>query len=387
VNITVSPSFQVDAADLPAAPPGYGTNNNFNAVGTGSALWIAGGHSFDGDFGIGGFEQLGFSLVPGIAFNIFEATSDFKLTKPISLGDHSLVLGLDFTNTPSGGDPFNTLYNGFEFPYLAPFLGPVPSASPAISVLGTTVWGLSLYALYDDGLYAEIGFYETWSANTLSFMNIPMSSLGAISGGAPYFRVADQHTWGHNYFQIGAMAMNIPLQQIPGNPDPSAENNYFDWGFDATYQHTSGSNTFTITANLLFEQQALAASFASGASANASNSLDQFRIAASYFWDNTWGFTLGYTSISGSTDTGLFAPAPLTGSANGSPNSQAFIAEIDWTPFGKTTEDPGYPWLNLRVGLQYTFYLQFNGGTLNYDGFGRNASDNDTLLLFSWLAF
>jgi hypothetical protein len=86
-------------------------------------------------------------------------------------------------------------------------------------------------------------------------------------------------------------------------------------------------------------------------------------------------------------DTLLYAPAPLTGSANESPNSQAIIAQIDWTPFGNDTTHWGYPWLNVRVALQYTWYLQFNGGTTNYDGFGRNASDNNTLLLFTWWAF
>ena len=158
-------------------------------------------------------------------------------------------------------------------------------------------------------------------------------------------------------------------------------------GFDATYQRTFGSDTLAIAANILFEQQTLGASFDAGISANASNWLNQFRIAASYYWNNTYGFTLAYNAVYGSTDPGLFAPAPLIGSANGSPNSQAIIAQFDWTPFGKTTTDPGYPWLNVRVGLQYTHYLQFNGGTTNYDGFGRNASNNDTILLFTWLAF
>jgi len=32
----------------------------------------------------------------------------------------------------------------------------------------------------------------------------------------------------------------------------------------------------------------------------------------------------------------------------------------------------------MRVGLQYTGYSKFNGASSNYDGFGRNASDNDT---------
>jgi hypothetical protein len=387
VSVVISPSVQYTATALPEAPAGYGTNGFFNALGTGTALYIAGGHYFGNSFGIGGFEQLGFSVVPGSAISVFEATSDFTLTKRLSLGDHSLLLGFHFTNTPSGGDPYNTLYNGFTFPYLTPFVGPVPSASPAISVLGTTVYGLSLYALFDNNVYAEAGLYQTWSPDALTFMNITPSSLGTIFGVAPYLRIADQHTWANNFLEVGGVAMNIPLNQIPGVDDPSAQNSFFDWGFDATYQHTFGQDTLAVTTNILFEQQTLGASFASGISANASNSLTQFRIAASYYWNNTYGFTLAYNAISGSTDTGLFAPAPLTGSANGSPDSQAIIAQIDWTPFGKSTTDPGYPWLNVRIGLQYTHYLEFNGGTTNYDGFGRNASDNDTLLLFTWWAF
>ncbi|MBL6750330.1 MAG: cytochrome C, partial [Nevskia sp.] len=57
-----------------------------------------------------------------------------------------------------------------------------------------------------------------------------------------------------------------------------------------------------------------------------------------------------------------------------------------YIPFGK-----GGPyartWLNLRMALQYTQYLQFNGGVRNYDGSGRDAADNNTLYLFTWLEF
>src|SRR6266446_8331410 len=41
---------------------------------------------------------------------------------------------------------------------------------------------------------------------------------------------------------------------------------------------------------------------------------------------------------------------------------------------------------NARVGLQYTVYTKYDGATTNYDGTGRNASDNNTLYLFLWLA-
>ena len=79
--------------------------------------------------------------------------------------------------------------------------------------------------------------------------------------------------------------------------------------------------------------------------------------------------------------------AGLQFAANGMrTRSNAFIIEADWVPFGK--EDSWlHPLANLKLGLQYTAYTQFNGAASNYDGAGRNASDNNTLLLFGWLMF
>jgi hypothetical protein len=41
----------------------------------------------------------------------------------------------------------------------------------------------------------------------------------------------------------------------------------------------------------------------------------------------------------------------------------------------------------MKIGLQYVLYTEFNGGTTNFDGAGRNAHDNNTLFAFAWLAF
>jgi hypothetical protein len=45
------------------------------------------------------------------------------------------------------------------------------------------------------------------------------------------------------------------------------------------------------------------------------------------------------------------------------------------------------PKQNVRVGAQYTAYNKFNGASTNYDGFGRNAKDNNTLFLYAWFAY
>jgi hypothetical protein len=41
---------------------------------------------------------------------------------------------------------------------------------------------------------------------------------------------------------------------------------------------------------------------------------------------------------------------------------------------------------NARIGLQYTGYTRFNGADRNFDGLGRNASDNNNVRLFIWIA-
>jgi len=40
-----------------------------------------------------------------------------------------------------------------------------------------------------------------------------------------------------------------------------------------------------------------------------------------------------------------------------------------------------------KFSLQYTAYTKFSEATPNYDGFGRDASDNNPLYFVAWLMF
>ena len=46
-----------------------------------------------------------------------------------------------------------------------------------------------------------------------------------------------------------------------------------------------------------------------------------------------------------------------------------------------------WPWLNFRIGLQYTHWTKFDGATTNIDGMGRSASDNNTFFAYIWTMF
>jgi len=63
-------------------------------------------------------------------------------------------------------------------------------------------------------------------------------------------------------------------------------------------------------------------------------------------------------------------------SANGSPDTRGWIAEVNYLP-----------WLNVKISAQYTAYSKFNGAGTNYDGVGRSASDNNTWYLLLWFAY
>ena len=71
--------------------------------------------------------------------------------------------------------------------------------------------------------------------------------------------------------------------------------------------------------------------------------------------------------------------APSTrvfGNLSGNPGTRGVTLEAFWTPIQY-----------VRVGAQYTAYSRFNGASTNYDGFGRNARDNNSLFLYVWAAY
>jgi len=99
-------------------------------------------------------------------------------------------------------------------------------------------------------------------------------------------------------------------------------------------------------------------------------------VNAEYHFGNRVSATLGWFDTWGTSDSTLYPPGSIGGSANGSPDSNGFIANLSW-----------WPTQNLQFSAQYTAYTKFNGGTTDYDGSGRNASDNNTFYLLGRFIF
>jgi hypothetical protein len=110
---------------------------------------------------------------------------------------------------------------------------------------------------------------------------------------------------------------------------------------------------------------------------NATDVLKEIRGKVGYYYNKKYGLNIGYFSLKGSADDVLYnSGAAVTGSENGSPNSSGYILELNYLPKR-----------DVRLTLQYTGYKKFNGAKNNYDGFGRNAKDNNTLYLLAWFMF
>jgi len=307
---------------------------------------------------------------------------DVRYARTLQIGDKPAILGVSINNNPGVQDSWNTLA-AWRFPYMASELVPQIAAAPLIEGgLEHQVAGASAYAFYGNAWYAELGGYRSLSHGLLDALNVE-DSAGRIAGIAPYWRVAYSHdTKGHSW-SVGAFGLdaNIHPDRAPGPTDK-----YRDVGVDASLQlFDMGPHVVTVNGAYTHEHQNRAASFAGGAAANRSDTLDSTAINASYYYDNHYGVTLGRFMLRGRADTGLFAPDPGGGSRTGRPNSSGTIVQADWTPFG-AADSWRAPWANLRLGLQYTIYDKFNGASHDYDGFGRNASDNNTLFAFVWIA-
>ena len=330
---------------------------------------------------VGAFVQ---GTYDGVAGTAAIDNVDIRAANQGTVAGLDLLYGVSFNNNPTVQDVWNTT-PAWGFPFASSRLAPTPAAATLIDGrLAQQVAGLTGYTLWHQLLYVEAGAYRTLSAGLQRTLGIDPEGEQEIDGFAPYWRLALQRQWAQHSVSLGTFGLYAAV--FPGREQQAGHDFLTDVGVDASYQFQTGPHQVTLNMTLITEHQHLPASQALGNASNRSDHLTTFRTRASYNVLQTYGLTFGYFQTTGRTDPGLYAPAPITGSASGSPDSRGFITEVAIVPFGKPTA-LWHPWLNVRLSLQYVAYLKFNGAQHNYDGFGRDASANNTLYLLSWFAF
>lgn len=358
-------------------PPAEHYSTNSNGVFDEASVFLA-GRLFGN---VGSFAQITYS---GIDRKASWDNVDVRYSHPLQMANHSIVAGVSVNNNPTIQDLWNST-PGWGFPYVSSELAPTPAASPLIADgLGQKVLGTTFYAMLDDTFYVELGGYRGLSDNWLDNVGVDSAESPHLRGFTPYWRAVIQRQQGANYFSGGIFGLSAKL--LPEGSDRQTDS-YTDVGIDGVYQYDDGQ-TNAITANLSYirERRSLRGSLAQGLSDSTSNHLNTVRLELAYAYQRTWNGTIGLFDTTGSRNSAFYAPTPVDGSATGSPASRGYTLALEFVPFGKI-DSPYRPFLNARFGLEYTGYDRFNGGSSNYDGFGRSAGNNNTLFAYSWLAF
>jgi len=373
VALMVQGGYTRTSADQPTPPaPQFGVNGQTSVDQV--SLFIA--TRLTSHLGL--FSQITYD---GIGHVTAWDNTDLRYARSFNVGQTALVAGVSVNNNPTVQDLWNST-PAWGFPYISSALAPSPTAGPYIGGLGATVLGATGYVMVNNRYYVELGGYRGLSNQWLKNLGVGADASPNLSGIAPYWRATAQFNTGPHSYSVGTFGLDARVQ-----PDPTApeKDRYTDYGFDATYQYTGPTRSiFAANASLIHERQDLQATLAGGGADRANQNLDFQSVDLSYAYDRTWVATVNEFTTSGSTDATLYAPGELSGFNNGSPDSAGYKLQLEYVPFGKLNS-PLRPWLNLRLGLQYTGYSKFNGGSSNYDGAGRSASDNNTLFAFFWV--
>ena len=329
------------------------------------------------------------------------------------IGDtHEVIFGVSANDNPSVVDPWNTVAAWMQY---VPVPSPTSSqfidgASPYPGLAaGGNVAGLNAYAFIDQALYLEAGDYRT-AKGLFSFMKFGLhdADVTKLRGDNPYLRVALNHAWGASTLMVGLTRMTSRVYDDPlDTSDPATVHRYRDVSLDSQYQYLLDPHAWT--AQFVYSRQThdvppgLAGQpvpfvDSRGNALPLTSSSDRTRLLRaklSYVYQARYGGSASLFDLTGSSDTANQTSGhdPATLAITSDPAAAAPSTRVNGNLAGNpatrgaTFEGFWMPVQNLRVGLQYTAYVKFNGARDNYDGFGRNARDNNSLFLYAWTAY
>ena len=293
---------------------------------------------------------------------------DIRFADHVVADKQDWIYGVSLNNHPSVTDPWNTVAAWTQYV-------PVPSPSSSQFIDGTApfpdfpwddnVAGVNAYVYWNRTIYADVGMYRT-ADKAFSFLSAGINPRLQLSGSNPYWRVALSREWGPHNLMVGTSGMVANVYDDPTDiSDPATVSQYRSQGFDAQYQYLLDPHT--VTAQLAYMKTEHIYSDAVNetlTNPGFSDTNTTTRAKLTYTYQAKYGGSVSAFNMTGTT------------------NNQS-----DPSTSGMTYEAFFIPKQNVRIGAQYTTYNTYQGASSNYDGAGRNASDNNSMFLYVWFAY
>lgn len=333
---------------------------------------------------IGGFAQFTYNPYDSTAangtYNGFASADnmDFRYADRKVNDQSDLIWGVTVHNNPSVQDVWNSS-PAWGYPYGGP--GGLPNRTLVEGGLAQQVAGIGGYVYWNKSVYAEVTSYQT-AKGAFKFMSLGFNpgdmnghTLTHLDGNAMYWRLAYTKEWGAHNIMVGALGMDskvLPNDDMGSPIFDAGSTKYSDIGFDAQYQYLQAPHT--VTAHVRMVQEKIddpnGHVYSDGPA-----TLNTNMAKVSYVYRAKYGASLAYANSNGSTDTAAYASG-AGGSALNIPDTEVWTPEFFWMPLQ-----------NLRVGVQLNYFTKYLGAAKNYDGSGRDASDNNTTYVYAWTSF
>lgn len=294
---------------------------------------------------------------------------DIRFANHIVGDKQDWIYGVSLNNNPSLTDPWNSAAAWMQYVPV-----PTPSSSQFIDgtapypgfASGGNIAGLNAYLYWNRTVYAEVGTYRT-ADRALSFMTAGASPRTQLNGSNnPYWRLALSHEWGPHNLMVGTSGMLAHVYDDPTDTsDPASVGKFRNTGLDAQYQYILDPHTVTAQLAYMKTEQTYSDAMSAGLpdpGLGDTNTVTRAKLG--YTYQAKYGGSLSFFNLKGST------------------NNQS-----DPATSGATYEAFFIPVQNIRIGAQYTSYNKYLGASTNYDGAGRNASDNNSMFLYVWFAY
>ncbi len=307
---------------------------------------------------------------------------DARYADEMTLAGKELEYGITLNNNPTVSDIYNST-PAWGFPHTGTAAKQMPIASLIDMTLASKVAGVGVYGMWDDLIYLELANYRSARTGAFRFVawgqrwNDPELVGSVLEDNAPYWRLALQQRWGPHTLEVGTYGMTGKLWQDVSD-ETLGTNRYRDTAFDTHYNYLEGNHSASVSATYIHEKKDWSGAVqAAGLTTNASDTLNTLRADFHYYFQRKWGGGIEYFKTTGSSnDLAYNTGDALMGSINGSPATKGWITELNY-----------FPVQNAKLGLRYTKFQQFNGASTDYNGAGRNASDNNTVYLLGWILF